>query len=112
MGTAAQETGVDVNFTIEAKQRAWDIAHAKPIDAAHLAIVMNISDFKAGSLIRSMMNEGYLAKLPNGTVRVTEIRPEKAAGRPKVAALDAAPVNRGKTRLSVPNSVWQWGAFV
>lgn len=101
-----------MNFTIEAKQRAWDIAHATPTNASHLAIVMNITEFKAGRLLKSMINEGYMAKLPDGTVRVTETRPEKAAGRPKVASLDVTPINRGLTRLRVPNSVWQWGAFV
>ncbi len=99
-------------FTLSYRMKAWTFVNAKPMTTAQLARAMDISDYKGMQLMESLVRSGSVAVLPNGKYRTTDKLPRKKIAPPRPVNLEPKLKPNGTTRLRVPNSVWQWGAFV
>jgi len=94
------------------RTKAWELLSAKPMTSGELGAALKITEYRVNQMVAAMLLHGTLAKMPSGRLRSTDKRPKMNETPPRSATLDTKPRSNGTTPLRVPNSVWQWWAFV
>lgn len=99
-----------MNVNPKNRRLIWETLADCPMTQAQLVVTTGLSEAVVRSAVASMINLKVLAQLPSKALRVTGTNP--LATKVKETTPTMRLRNSKTTPLKVPNSVWQWGAFV